>query len=82
MDNFCPCLSINLFQNKILNFMMVYTRSMQYSIEFKISVPEMFVRIENADVKNHWQGKNYRAAPKHSDNFDYTPFKKTCPKIF
>ena len=50
--------------------------------EFKISIPEMFVRIENADVKNHWQRKNYRAAPKHSDNFDYTPFKKTCPKIF
>ena len=42
----------------------------------------MFVRIENADVKKHWQGKNYAAAPKHSDNFNYTPFKKTGPKIF
>ena len=54
---------------------------MMKKLEFKISVPEMFVRIENADVKKHWQGKNYAAAPKHSDNFDYTPFKKTCPKI-
>ena len=47
-----------------------------------MSVPEMFVRIEITDVKKHWQGKNYAAAPNHSDNFDYTPFKKTCPKIF
>ena len=51
-------------------------------LEFKISVPEMFVRIEITDVKKHWQGKNYAAAPKHSDSFDYTPFKKTGPKIF
>ena len=42
----------------------------------------MFVRIEITDVKKHRQGKNYTAAPNHSDNFDYTPFKKTCPKIF
>ena len=26
----------------------------KYQKEFKISVPEVFVRIENADVKNHW----------------------------
>ena len=26
----------------------------KYQMEFRISVPEMFVRIENADVKNHW----------------------------
>ena len=51
------------------------------NLEFIISIPEMFVRIENADIKNHWHGKNYAAAPKHSDNFDYTPFKKTCPKV-
>ena len=52
------------------------------NLEIIISVPEMFVRIENADIKKHWQGQNYTAAPKHSDNIDYGPFKKTCPKIF
>ena len=61
---------------KIFRYLMIK------NLEFIISIPEMFVRIENADIKNHWHGKNYAAAPKHSDNFDYTPFKKTCPKIF
>ena len=36
---------------------------MMKNLAFKFSVPEMFVRIENADVKNHWQGKNLAAAP-------------------
>ena len=61
---------------------MIWIIVMLKKLKVKISVPEMFVGIENADVKNHWQGKNCAAAPKHSDNFDYTPFKETCPKIF
>ena len=31
---------------------------MMKNLEFKFSVPEMFVRIENADIKKQRQGKN------------------------